>query len=199
MIEIDDKIVSADLLRECFACDLSQCRGICCVEGNAGAPLEADEVDILEREYEAYRPYMTAEGIEAVERQGFMVVDADGDYTTPLVDDAECAYARNENGVTLCAIEKAWLEGKTPFRKPISCHLYPIRLVHFSNGSIGLNYHRWSVCEPARRCGRKLGIPVYRALREPIIRRFGEEFYRALEAADELLNHRPASANGAEQ
>ncbi len=198
MIEIDDKIVSADLLRECFACDLSQCRGICCVEGNAGAPLEADEVDILEREYEAYRPYMTAEGIEAVERQGFMVVDADGDYTTPLVDDAECAYARNENGVTLCAIEKAWLEGKTPFRKPISCHLYPIRLVHFSNGSIGLNYHRWSVCEPARRCGRKLGIPVYRALREPIIRRFGEEFYRALEAADELLNHRPASANGAE-
>ena len=199
MIEIDDKIVSADLLRECFACDLSQCRGICCVEGNAGAPLEADEVDILEREYEAYRPYMTAEGIEAVERQGFMVGDADGDYTTPLVDDAECAYARNENGVTLCAIEKAWLEGKTPFRKPISCHLYPIRLVHFSNGSIGLNYHRWSVCEPARRCGRKLGIPVYRALREPIIRRFGEEFYRALEAADELLNHRPASANGAER
>ena len=199
MIEIDDKIVSADLLRECFACDLSQCRGICCVEGNAGAPLEADEVDILEREYEAYRPYMTAEGIEAVERQGFMVVDADGDYTTPLVNDAECAYARNENGVTLCAIEKAWLEGKTPFRKPISCHLYPIRLVHFSNGSIGLNYHRWSVCEPARRCGRKLGIPVYRALREPIIRRFGEEFYRALEAADELLNHRPASANGAER
>lgn len=199
MIEIDDKIVSADLLRECFACDLSQCRGICCVEGNAGAPLEVDEVDILEREYEAYRPYMTAEGIEAVERQGFMVVDADGDYTTPLVNDAECAYARNENGVTLCAIEKAWLEGKTPFRKPISCHLYPIRLVHFSNGSIGLNYHRWSVCEPARRCGRKLGIPVYRALREPIIRRFGEEFYRALEAADELLNHRPASANGAER
>lgn len=192
MIEIDDKIVSADLLRECFACDLTQCKGICCVEGNAGAPLEADEVETLEREYAAYRPYMTPEGIEAVERQGFMVVDADGDYTTPLVNDAECAYSRNENGVTLCAIEKAWLEGKTPFRKPISCHLYPIRLVHFSNGSIGLNYHRWLVCEPARRCGRKLGIRVYESLREPIIRRFGEEFYRTLEAADELLNHRPA-------
>ena len=192
MIEIDDKIVSADLLRECFACDLTQCKGICCVEGNAGAPLEADEVETLEREYAAYRPYMTPEGIEAVERQGFMVVDDDGDYTTPLVNDAECAYSRNENGVTLCAIEKAWLEGKTPFRKPISCHLYPIRLVHFSNGSIGLNYHCGSVCEPARRCGRKLGIRVYESLREPIIRRFGEEFYRALEAADELLNHRPA-------
>lgn len=88
MIEIDDKIVSADLLRECFVCDIAQCKGICCVEGNAGAPLEADEVEILEREYPNYKPYMTAEGIESVERQGFMVVDEDGDLTTPLVDDA---------------------------------------------------------------------------------------------------------------
>ena len=103
MIEIDDKIVSADLLRECFACDLAQCKGICCVEGNAGAPLEAEEVDILKREYEAYRPYMTPEGIEAVERQGFMVVDEDGDLTTPLVGDAECAYTYSENGITFCA------------------------------------------------------------------------------------------------
>ena len=107
MIEIDDKIVSADLLRECFACDIAQCKGICCVEGNAGAPLEADEVEILEREYPNYKPYMTAEGIESVERQGFMVVDEDGDLTTPLVDDAQCAYTYTENGVTLCAIEKA--------------------------------------------------------------------------------------------
>lgn len=190
MIEIDDKIVSADLLRECFACDLAQCKGICCVEGNAGAPLEADEVDTLEEEYPRYRPYMTPEGIEAVERQGFMVVDADGDYTTPLVDDAQCAYAYEENGVTLCAIEKAWAEGRTTFRKPVSCHLYPIRLVRFSNGTVGLNYHRWSVCAPARECGRKLGIPVYKALKEPIVRRFGEGFYRALEAAEELLKNR---------
>ena len=172
MIEIDDKIVSADLLRECFACDIAQCKGICCVEGNAGAPLEADEVEILEREYPNYKPYMTAEGIESVERQGFMVVDEDGDLTTPLVDDAQCAYTYTENGVTLCAIEKAWAEGKTPFRKPISCHLYPIR---------------GSVCAPARRCGARLGIPVYKALREPIVRRFGEEFYKALEAAEELI------------
>lgn len=187
MIEIDDKIVSADLLRECFACDLSQCKGICCVEGNAGAPLEMDEVDTLEEEWENYRPYMTPEGIEAVERQGFMVVDPDGDYTTPLIDDAECAYSYEEDGVTYCAIEKAWKEGKTPFRKPISCHLYPIRLASFSNGSVGLNYHRWEVCRSARECGRRLGVPVYRALREPIIRRFGEEFYAQLEAAADLL------------
>lgn len=191
MIEIDDKIVSADLLRECFACDLSQCKGICCVEGNSGAPLETDEVDTLEREYEAYKPYMTSEGIEAVERQGFMVVDDDGEYTTPLVNDAECAFTYRENGVTLCAIEKAWKEGRTAFRKPISCHLYPIRLVQFSNGTIGLNYHRWSVCEPARKCGRRLGIPVYKALREPIVRRFGEEFYKALETAEEFIKKQP--------
>lgn len=187
MIEIDDKIVSADLLRECFACDLSQCRGICCVEGNAGAPLEIDEVDTLENEYEHYKPYMTPEGIAAVERQGFMVVDEEGDYTTPLVDDAQCAYACEENGITFCAIERAWREGKTPFRKPISCHLYPIRLVHFSNGTVGLNYHRWSVCAPARRCGREAGIPVYKGLREAIVRRFGEAFYQALECAEEFI------------
>lgn len=188
MIEIDDKIVSADLLREGFLCDIAQCKGICCVEGNAGAPLEIEEVDTLESEYENYKPYMTPEGIEAVERQGFMVVDEDGDHTTPLVNDAECAYAYVENGVTLCAIEKAWLEGKTPFRKPISCHLYPIRLMKFSNGTIGLNYHRWSVCASARACGKKLGVPVYKSLKEAITRRFGKEFYAQLDAAAELLN-----------
>ncbi len=187
MIEIDDRIVSADLLRECFACDLTQCKGICCVEGNSGAPLEMDEVDVLEEEWENYRPYMTPEGIEAVERQGFMVVDPDGDYTTPLVDDAECAFSCEENGITYCAIERAWKEGKTSFRKPISCHLYPIRLASFSNGSIGLNYHRWEVCRPACECGKRLGIPVYRALKEPIVRRFGEDFYHQLEAAADLL------------
>lgn len=187
MIEIDDKIVSLDLLRECFVCDLGKCRGICCVEGNAGAPLEIDEVDTLEEEYENYKPYMKPEGIEAIERQGFMVVDDDGDYCTPLINDAECAYSFEENGVTFCAIERAYCEGKCSFYKPISCHLYPIRLVNFSNGSVGLNYHRWSVCRDAVECGRKLGVPVYKALKEPIIRRFGEEFYTALEAAEEYI------------
>ena len=187
MIEIDDKIVSADLLRECFACDLGKCKGICCVEGDAGAPLDIEEVDLLEEEYENYAPYMTEQGRAAVESQGFMVVDVDGDYTTPLVDNAACAYAFEENGVTFCAIERAYREGKCSFLKPISCHLYPIRLVNFSNGSVGLNYHRWSVCRDAVECGRKLGVPVYKALKEPIIRRFGEEIYTALEAAEEYI------------
>ena len=187
MIEIDDKIVSSDLLRECFACDLSKCKGICCVEGDAGAPLELDEVDLLEEEYENYAPYMTEEGRQEVERQGFMVVDSDGDYTTPLVNNAECAYAFSDNGVTFCAIERAYREGKCSFLKPISCHLYPIRVKQFSNGSYGLNYHRWSVCRDAVECGKKIGLPVYKALKEPIIRRFGEEFYKALECAEELF------------
>lgn len=187
MIEIDNKIVSTDLLTEHFSCDITRCKGICCVEGNAGAPLEIDEVDILEEEYENYKPYMTEEGIAAIEEQGFMVVDQDGDYTTPLVNDAECAYSYTENGITLCAIERAWRDGKCGFMKPISCHLYPIRLINFSNGSVGLNYHRWSVCLSARECGKKAGIPVYRSLKEPIIRRFGEEFYKSLEAAEEFI------------
>lgn len=187
MIDINGNIVSADLLRECFACDITKCKGICCVEGNAGAPLDEDEVITLEQEYAKYRPYMTGEGVAAIEAQGFMILDEDGDRTTPLVNDSECAYSYHENGVTLCAIERAYLNGETEYRKPISCHLYPIRLIEFSSGSVGLNYHRWSVCKSACENGKKLGIPVYKALKEPIIRRFGEEFYASLVAASELL------------
>lgn len=188
MIEIDDKIVSADLLTERFCCDITKCKGICCVEGDSGAPLEIEEVDLLEEQYEAYKPYMTAEGIEAVERQGFMIVDEDGDYTTPLVNNAECAFAYQEGDITLCAVERAWLEGKCDFRKPISCHLYPIRLINFKSGGIGLNYHRWSVCRSACENGCKLQIPVYKSLKDAITRRFGEEFYTSLEAAAEMIN-----------
>ena len=189
MIEIDGKIVSTDLLTEHFACDIAKCKGMCCVEGNAGAPLETDEVDILEEEFGNYRPYMTAEGIDAIEKQGFMVVDEDGDYTTPLVNDAECAYSYTENGITMCAVEKAFLKGECSFRKPVSCHLYPIRIVKFSNGTVGLNYHRWDICRTACENGRRLGIPVYKALKEPITRHFGEEFYRALEAAERFIKN----------
>ena len=189
MIEIDGKIVSDDILTECFACDISQCRGECCVEGDSGAPLDAGEAEILEAEFCRYRKYMAPEGIAAVEEQGFMVVDADGDCTTPLVDGAECAYSyRNGDGVTLCAIERAYLAGECGFRKPVSCHLYPIRLINFSNGTVGLDYHRWSICRPAGENGRRIGRPLYESLREPIVRRFGEEFYKALECAADMLN-----------
>lgn len=189
MFEIDAKIVSDEILREYFCCDIHQCKGICCVEGNAGAPLDRGEEAILKREYENYKPYMTPEGIQVIKDQGFMVIDSEGDQTTPLVADSECAYAYQENGITLCAIEKAFRAGQTTFQKPISCHLYPIRLAHFANGSIGLNYHHWEVCVAARAHGKALQIPVYKALKEPIIRRFGASFYQALEAAEAYLKH----------
>lgn len=115
------------------------------------------------------------------------MIDGDGDYTTPLIGDADCAYACRENGTTLCAIEKAWREGRTAFRKPVSCHLYPIRVTKFSDGSEGLHYHRWDICAPARRYGRKTGIRVYESLREPIIRKFGAEFYKELDAAAKYM------------
>ena len=190
MIEIDGKIVSTDILTTDFLCDIGRCKGICCVEGNAGAPLEDDEADILEQNYPAYKPYMTPEGIRSIERNGFMVVDTDGDYTTPLVGDAECAYSYTDGDVTLCAIEKAYLEGTCSFRKPISCHLYPIRVAKFSNGSVGLNYHRWSVCSSALDCGRKLKVPMYRMLKEPIVRAFGQEFFDALQQAEKYIKQK---------
>ena len=187
MIEIEDKIVSTELLTEPFCCDPARCKGMCCVEGDAGAPLEIVEAERLEQEFEAYKPFMKPEGIEAVRKQGFIVVDSDGDYTTPLIGRAECAFSFEENGITLCAIERAYQLGKTDFIKPISCHLYPIRLTRFSNGSIGLNYHRWSICSSACQNGKRLGIPVYRSLRSAIVRRFGEEFFHALEEAERYI------------
>ncbi len=188
MIEIDGKIVSCDIITTKFLCDLTRCKGICCVEGNAGAPLESDEVRILAEEYAAYKPYMTGQGVHEIEKQGFAIRDEEGDLVTPLVGDAECAYAYKDNGVTLCAVEKAWAEGKTAFRKPVSCHLYPIRVARFGDGSLGLNYHRWAVCEGAHTLGKEKGVPMYKMLHDAIARRFGEDFYEALEAAEKYLN-----------
>lgn len=187
MIQIDDKIISLELFTARFCCDLRACRGECCVEGNAGAPLDEEEIALLEEEWDNYASYMTPEGKQAVEEQGVAVIDEDGDLTTPLVNGAECAYTINENGVTWCAIEKAWSEGKTPVRKPISCHLYPIRLVRLSNGLTGLQYHRWDVCRAAEILGAQKGEPLYKTLKEPIIRRFGEAFYNEMEACEQEL------------
>ena len=188
MIEIDGVIVSEDILTEPFCCDLAVCGGMCCVEGSSGAPLEPDEAVVLERDYGIYSQFMTHEGRMAVENQGFMVVDQDGDYTTPLIDNKECAYSYPENGITFCAIERAAKEGLMEFLKPLSCHLYPVRLIKLSNGSVGLNYHRWDICSPAVSCGRESGVKVYQALCEPIIKRFGAEFFVALTEAEKYLN-----------
>ncbi|MFI3266814.1 MAG: DUF3109 family protein [Rikenellaceae bacterium] len=188
MFEIEGNIVNSEILTVKFCCDIAACKGICCVEGNAGAPLNEDELETIESEYKNYREFMTGEGIEVIENEGFYTIDEDGDYTTPLINDAQCAYAFSENGVTMCAMERAYLNGKSPYIKPISCHLYPIRITKFSNGTLGLNYHRWGVCSSALKNGAKIGLPMYKMLKTPIIRQFGESFYAALEDAENYIN-----------
>ena len=190
ILEIEDKIISTDLFEVKFCCDLTACKGTCCVEGNAGAPLDPEEIDLLEEEFDHYKPYLKPEGLEAIHRDGFFTVDQDGELTTPLIDDAECAYSFDQDGITYCAIERAWRDGKSRFIKPISCHLYPIRLSNFRNGTTGLMLHRWSICEPARVLGEKAGTPVYRILKEPLIRRFGEAFFQTLETVEKMLEER---------
>ena len=182
MLQVEDKLVSSDLASEMFACDLSRCKGACCVEGDLGAPLEEEELAILAEIYPKVKPYLREQGIAAIEEQGTHVRDfTDGD-STPLVRGRECAYAIfDEKGVALCGIEAAYEAGEIEFRKPISCHLYPIRITqtrHFE----ALNYDRWHICSPACSRGKAEGIKVYEFLREALIRKYGEEFYENLTA-----------------
>lgn len=181
IIELDGKLISNDILEECFTCNLEQCEGVCCVHGDSGAPLEKDEVELLKGELENILPYLKPEGVKAIREQGVSTIDYEGDTVTPLINGEECAYSYySENGVCFCGIEKGYREGKVAFQKPISCHLYPIRTKPLGE-NIGLNYDRWSICQCAREKGKKEAIPVFRFLKEPIIRKFGEEFYLQLE------------------
>ncbi|MDR0414473.1 MAG: DUF3109 family protein [Prevotellaceae bacterium] len=188
MLQIDDKIVSIDLLTCGFCCDLSVCAGVCCVYGDSGAPLEKNEEKKLLKELPKFYDYLTPKGQKAIAELGVAVRDGDGDMVTPLVAEREeCAYAYfTENGDCLCAIEKAFLERKTTYRKPVSCHLYPIRLKPLGS-NIALCYDRQDMCQCARTLGEKNSTPVFRFLREPIIRKFGKGFYGQLEAAYALL------------
>ncbi|MCZ4407845.1 DUF3109 family protein [Cryomorphaceae bacterium 1068] len=187
MIQIDNALLSEDLFSKKFVCDLSACKGACCVEGDSGAPLEAEEVSMLEDALEDIKPYMRQEGIDRVEETGVFTIDVDGEYVTPLVNDEECAFVSfDDNGTAKCSIEQAHREGKTDFLKPISCHLYPIRLTQLKD-YIALNYHHWPICDPARSCGAKLDVKVFRFLKEPITRKFGREFFDKLVEADKLM------------
>jgi hypothetical protein len=186
MIDIEGKIVSLDVLEEKFVCDLNACKGICCVEGDSGAPLDENEIHVLENILEDVKPYMEPDGIAAVEKQGAWVIDTDGDYVTPLVEGKQCAYVYFEKGFALCAIEKAWKEKKVDYQKPISCHLYPIRIKEYKRFD-ALNYDRWEVCAPACSCGKKLKVPVYKFVKGALIRKYGEDWYSQLEEAAALV------------
>ena len=182
MVQIGNVLVSFDIFEKKFCCDLSQCKGICCIEGDYGAPLHKKEIRNIKENYEKIKTYMKPEGIAAIEQQGFAVKDCDGEWTTPLINGRECAFTIEADGCCWCAMEKAWTEGKSTFRKPVSCHLYPIRIARYV-GFEALNYHKWSVCREARIKGEKEGIPVYRFLKEALISQYGEEWYKDLEYA----------------
>ena len=186
MIQIDDKLISEDLFSEEFVCNLAKCKGICCLEGDAGAPLDEDETKILDEIYPKIKSYLRPEGIQAIEEQGTYTLDFEGDLVTPLVNNAECAYVIfDEKGYTKCAIEKAYEDGVIDWQKPISCHLYPIRITEYSNFS-AINHHEWDICSDACTLGKELGVKVYQFLKKPLIRKYGEEFYQTLsEAAEE--------------
>lgn len=188
MIIIQDKLVSDALVTEQFACNLSACKGACCWEGDAGAPLEAEELPVLDRIFPVIRPYLSPAGIAAIEQQG-CYTRYDGEWGTPLIDNGPCAYMTlGPGGVAQCGIEMAWKAGAIDFQKPISCHLYPVRVR--KNEALGfevLNYDQWSICSAACARGAAERIRVFEFVRGALVRRYGEAFYEELEAAAEAM------------
>ncbi|CAG0996344.1 hypothetical protein FLAV_02619 [Flavobacteriales bacterium] len=188
VIQFEKTLLSDDIFEKKFVCDLKACKGICCVEGESGAPLEKDELEILENIFEEVKPFLRSEGIEAIEKQGKYIIDSDEEYVTPLINGKECAYTLFEkDGTAACGMEKAYLAGKTNFQKPISCHLYPIRVTKLSNGTEALNYSRWDICKAACTLGSKLNVKVYQFLENALVRKYGKKWYDELKEIDRAL------------
>jgi hypothetical protein len=182
MIHHRGTLLSEELFEKRFVCDLNACKGACCEQGDSGAPLEPEEARLIKKHLKDIEPYMTERGKAAVKKQGTSVVDSDGELVTPLVQEyAECAFAKkDEVGIWKCGIENAWRDGKIPVRKPLSCHLYPIRVKKMKTGE-ALNYDTWPICKPACSCGAKLDVPVFRFLKDSLVRKYGTEWYDELE------------------
>jgi len=181
MFQLGKTIVSEDIIEKDFVCNLSACKGACCVEGDAGAPLEEDEAKILREIYPKVKPFLREEGIKAIEKQGTYITTEEGELETPLIDGAECAYVFfDQKGTALCAIEEAYNKGIVNWKKPISCHLYPIRVKEYSEFS-AINYNKWHICDDACTLGKELQVPVYKFVKEALIRKFGEDWYMELE------------------
>ena len=192
ILEVGGVLISSEIITECFCCDYEKCKGICCVEGDAGAPVTLDEIADIEDCLDTVWPDLSASAQSVIDKQGVAYADRDGDMVTSIVRGRECVFARSltpdpspkgegsQESCWLCMLERAYRNGKTRFCKPISCSLYPIREKNFGNGLIGLNYHRWEVCRDAVKKGKALGLPVYQFLKEPLTRRFGEAWYHEL-------------------
>ena len=188
MFQLGKTIVSEDILQKDFVCNLSACRGACCVDGDAGAPLTADETKILEQIYPKIKPFLRKEGIAAIEQAGTWVTGAEQDLETPLIDNKDCAYVIFDGKTALCGIEQAYNQGIIDFKKPVSCHLYPIRVKDFTDFA-AVNYDKWDICDPACALGAELEVPVYKFVKESLIRRFGIDWYLELEkVAKDLEN-----------
>lgn len=187
ILQVGKVLLSTEIVTEYFCCDLSACHGQCCVDGESGAPLTLDEAAELERLLPTIEDSLSAEARKVIADQGVAYVDVEGDLVTSIVNGQDCVFTCYEDGCCLCAAERAYREQLTDWCKPISCALYPIREKRLSNGYVGLNYHRWSVCDPARRKGQELRLPLYRFLKAPLTRRFGEAWYKELEAAVDAL------------
>jgi hypothetical protein len=187
MLQIEDTIISFDLLEEQFLCNLTVCKGACCIEGDAGAPLEYSEIDQIEDLLPLIMDDLTEASKELIKKQGVFYFDIENEPVTSIVNGRECVFTyMDENGICKCAIEKAFKEGKTDFRKPISCHLYPVRVQKF-NDFRAVNYHKWNICSCAVTLGREQKLPVYKFLKEPLIRKFGQEWFNQLEIAAKEL------------
>ena len=185
---IDKKVVASGVTEEAFVCDLNKCKGACCVEGDLGAPLEVDELSKIDEVLEVVKPYLAPEAVEVLEKEGGYLLDEEGDYSTTTIDNRECAFAYyDDQKILKCGIEQAWKDGKTDFQKPISCHLYPIRVQKLVDHE-ALNYDRWHICAPACDLGQSLKVPVYKFLREALIRKYGAEWYQKLEEEVEGTN-----------
>ncbi len=182
MIIIDDTLISEEILDNKFVCDLAACKGACCEEGDIGAPLEIEEIDAIEANLKAIRPFMSEAGLMLLEAEGFYEAAPGEELVTTTIEGKACVFAiQDESKTWKCAIELAHKAGKSDFLKPISCHLYPIRIEKLKNYE-GLNYDRWDICAPACACGDRLEVPVYKFLKGPLIRKYGADWFDALEA-----------------
>jgi hypothetical protein len=179
MIICDHCLISDEIKTVWFSCNLEKCKGACCVEGDAGAPLEEEEISLLDDYIDEIKPFMVPAGIAEIEACGVFDYDAEGKFVTPLVEGKECAFVYLENGIALCAIEKAWTEHRIPFQKPVSCHLYPIRIKSNPENDF-VNYHKWSICQPALISGYEQKTPLYHFLEGALIRRYGRAWYNRL-------------------
>ena len=189
MIQIEDKILSELIFERKFVCDLKKCKGACCVEGDAGAPLEEEELEILEKVYPKVKKYLPEKAVKAIEKNGLFTKDEEGEWVTTLVEGKECVFTVfDENGTAFCGIEKAYLNNEIDYKKPVSCHLYPIRVAKYHTFE-AVNYHHWDLCNDACVLGEQLGVKVYKFLKEPLIRKYGEKFYNELEKIDEALEN----------